>query len=111
MRAFIKEDQRTGMCPLPRYRRVEVQQVMTELKSLSIHHSLYAHLTELEKHKKKQIRSESLCGPRGLLVRMLPVLCEFVACCDDVMKEGLLEMFKIVNHDLGLIDEEEEIDE
>jgi hypothetical protein len=107
MRRFIKEDQRTGKCPLPRYRREEVQLVMSELKSLSVHKSLYTHLVQSEQNKKKQIKSESLCGPRGLIVRMFPVLCECVTCCDEGMREGLLEMFRIVSVELGLNDDEE----
>ncbi|KAL0487281.1 mon2 [Acrasis kona] len=96
LRSFVRENQRRGKCPQPRYRRAQAQQVMSELKKLDTHEVLYQGMSGY---------GNGMCGRRGLIVRMFSVLCEFVTCEELEMRESLLEMFRIVSTELQLEDE------
>jgi hypothetical protein len=89
---FLRDDKRSGGLPMQRYRRQEVLNVFKELKQVEIDPSLFG-----EKD------SPTLKGKKGLVVKLFPYLCEFIACNEDnSFKLILLELFRIASEELGL---------
>eukprot|EP01080_Neovahlkampfia_damariscottae_P003423 gene3423-5968_t len=89
---FIKEDKRSGGLPMPRYRRQEVLNVFKELKKVEIDPSLFKDTSDIK-----------FKGKKGLIVKLFPYLCEFIACTEDnSFKMILLDLFRIASEELGL---------
>jgi histone H3/H4 len=106
LKAFLKEDQRTGLMPLPRYRREEVLNVLNELSSVQVHALLFEKCQQQQiDDKPSRLSSSVLSGPKGLIIRLFPILCDFVATTDNSIKTILVQMFKIVSSELGLSEE------
>ena len=101
---FIKDDKRSGNCPLPKHRRQELYNTLLELKSIRVNPLLYSELNKLTDLSENQTRA--LNGYQGLVVRLFPVLCEFISynSNSDAISTVLLEMFKIVSNELGIGD-------
>jgi hypothetical protein len=107
LRNFLKEDLRTGLMPLPRYRKEEVLNVLSELKSAQVHSKLYSKC-KYNTSKEDVFLKTSLCGQNGLILRLFPILCEYVTSNDAAIKTALLDMFRIVSSELALTQVAEE---
>ena len=101
---FIQDDKRSGNCPLPKPRRQEVYNTLIELKSLRVNPLLYSELNKLTESGNQSV--VALNGYQGLVVRLFPVLCEFISYNgnSEAISAVLLEMFKIVSKELGIND-------
>jgi hypothetical protein len=103
---FIKDDKRSGKCPLAKYRREEIESALCELKNTKVHSQLYEKLNEITVHANSVSSGHAINGEYGLIVRLFPILCEFIPYSADreekPMKDNLMDMFKIVNIELGL---------
>ncbi|EFC49036.1 hypothetical protein NAEGRDRAFT_78277 [Naegleria gruberi] len=99
---FIQDDKRSGNCPLPKHRRQELYNTLIELKSIRVNPLLYSELNKLSELSENQ--SLALNGYQGLVVRLFPVLCEFISYNSnkESISAVLLEMFKIVSKELGI---------
>lgn len=102
LRNFLREDQRTGLMPLPRYRREEVLNVLQELRSSKVHHSLFSKCSAQSETAQTRLTDAIVSGPKGMIVRLFPILCEFVTTSDNNMKTVLLDMFRTMSSELGL---------
>ncbi|KAF0982428.1 hypothetical protein FDP41_011358 [Naegleria fowleri] len=98
---FIQDDKRSGNCPLPKPRRQEVYNTLIELKAIRVNPLLYC---ELNKLSDSTHQTPALNGYQGLVVRLFPVLCEFISYHgnSEAISTVLLDMFKIVSKELGI---------
>eukprot|EP00757_Euglenozoa_sp_SAG-D1_P007198 gene7198-365_t len=95
---YLEDDRKSGKCPMPKCRHEEVVFVFNSLKKLELHSSVY----ELIKDEDDLAsRCPAAFGPKGLVLRLLPVLTEFVDCEDASLKSALKDLLKVVNSELG----------
>lgn len=82
--------------------------VLTELHKIDVHPKLFSTLKEEDKSpalngSKGIFFYKNKFTLKGLIVRLFPILLEFVACNDNhAMQDILLSMFRIVSKELGL---------
>ena len=96
---YISDDELSGEMPLPSFRRQEVINVFQQLKD----HRLHRRLCSQIESDNSRLSEEVLNGPKGILVRLFPQLCQFTRSSiqDPSLKSLLCDILSILSTEFG----------
>eukprot|EP00755_Sulcionema_specki_P020306 Sspe_Gene.12461::Locus_4248_Transcript_1_1_Confidence_1.000_Length_4733::g.12461::m.12461 len=95
---YLVDDRASGRCPLPRYRHDEVVCILRRLVSSELAPVLFEGMGDPPRLRET---CPAAFRRRGLVVRLFPVLVEFVTCRDDSLKGALTSILRTVAQELG----------
>eukprot|EP01064_Diplonema_japonicum_P039229 TRINITY_DN9787_c0_g1_i2.p1 TRINITY_DN9787_c0_g1~~TRINITY_DN9787_c0_g1_i2.p1 ORF type:complete len:874 (+),score=183.67 TRINITY_DN9787_c0_g1_i2:1860-4481(+) len=99
LKLYLTDYKSQGRCPLPQHRHDEVLSVFGRLARSEFPPVLFDTMRD---PPSLRTTCPAAYGPRGLSVRLFPVLTEFVTCHDEELTEALRTVLRLVSSELGL---------
>eukprot|EP01059_Diplonema_ambulator_P028496 TRINITY_DN472_c0_g1_i1.p1 TRINITY_DN472_c0_g1~~TRINITY_DN472_c0_g1_i1.p1 ORF type:complete len:1473 (+),score=448.75 TRINITY_DN472_c0_g1_i1:52-4470(+) len=97
---YLADSRLQNRTPLPKHRHDEVLAVFNRLASTEFTPVLF---TTMQDPPTLRTTCPAAYGPRGLSVRLLPILTEFVTCNDEQLTKALQAVLYVVTSELGLV--------